>query len=305
LAFANGLTAGAVHVVWEKPEWPTPAEYRAGATFSAQDFHDELITDRLSSTGIMNFYSDSGPGVTITDWNVLNEPLHVTHYSDTFETAGIYTSNIEAWADYFIRARAIRPDARLLINDYNILNSANDAATIQYRDLINSLLAAGAPIDRIGLQAHIALNTITKADIVRRLDILAETGLTIEITEFDSRDDADQLTPAQQQQIFQDMLEAAFEHESVDGFIMWGFWDTGHWRGNAPLFDADWNTKTEAAPWFNLVHGDWKPNLVGQTVNANGEWIAPEGLFDGSYDITARLNGQSTTLADVAVNGAG
>ena len=74
-----------------------------------QDFHDELITDRLSSTGIMNFYSDSGPGVTITDWNVLNEPLHVTHYSDTFETAGIYTSNIEAWADYFIRARAIRP----------------------------------------------------------------------------------------------------------------------------------------------------------------------------------------------------
>ena len=101
------------------------------------------------------------------------------------------------------------------------------------------------------------------------------------------------------------MLEAAFEHESVDGFIMWGFWDTGHWRGNAPLFDADWNTKTEAAPWFNLVHGDWKPNLVGQTVNANGEWIAPEGLFDGSYDITARLNGQSTTLADVAVNGAG
>ena len=305
LAFANGLTAGAVHVVWEKPEWPTPAEYRVGATFSAQDFHDELITDRLSSTGIMNFYSDSGAGVTITDWNVLNEPLHVTHYSDTFETAGIYTSNIEAWADYFIRARAIRPDARLLINDYNILNSANDAATIQYRDLINSLLAAGAPIDRIGLQAHIALNTITKADIVRRLDILAETGLTIEITEFDSRDDADQLTPAQQQQIFQDMLEAAFEHESVDGFIMWGFWDTGHWRGNAPLFDSDWNTKTEAAPWFNLVHGDWKPNLVGQTVNANGEWIAPEGLFDGSYDITARLNGQSTTLADVAVNGAG
>ena len=305
LAFANGLTAGAVHVVWEKPEWPTPAEYRAGATFNPQDFHDDLITDRLSSTGIMNFYSDSGPGVTITDWNVLNEPLHVTHYSDTFETAGIYTSNIEAWADYFIRARAIRPDARLLINDYNILNSASDAATIQYRDLINSLLAAGAPIDRIGLQAHIALNTITKADIVRRLDILAETGLTIEITEFDSRDDADQLTPAQQQQIFQDMLEAAFEHESVDGFIMWGFWDTGHWRGNAPLFDADWNTKTEAAPWFNLVHGDWKPNLVGQTVNANGEWIAPEGLFDGSYDITARLNGQSTTLADVAVNGAG
>ena len=305
LAFANGLTAGAVHVVWEKPDWPTPTEYRDGATFTPQDFHDDLIADRLSSTGIMNFYSDSGPGVTITDWNVLNEPLHVTHYSDTFETAGIYDSNIEAWADYFIRARAIRPDARLLINDYNILNAANDAATIQYRDLINSLLAAGAPIDRIGLQAHIALNTITKADIVRRLDILAETGLTIEITEFDARDDAGQLTTAQQEQIFQDMLEAAFEHESVDGFIMWGFWDPGHWRGNGPLFDADWNPKSEADPWFDLVHGDWKPNFVGQPVDAAGEWSAPEGLFDGSYEITARLNGRSITLADIVVNGSG
>ena len=305
LAFANGLTAGAVHVVWEKPDWPTPAEYRDGATFNPQDFHDDLIADRLSSTGIMNFYSDSGPGVTITDWNVLNEPLHVTHYSDTFETAGIYASNIEAWADYFVRADVIRPDARLLINDYNILNSASDTATIQYRDLINNLLAAGAPIDRIGLQAHIALNNITKADIVRRLDILAETGLTIEITEFDSRDDDGQLTPVQQEQIFQDMLEAAFEHESVDGFIMWGFWDTGHWRGNAPLYDAAWNTKAEAAPWFDLVHGDWKPNIVGQPVDAAGEWIAPVGLFDGNYEITARLNGRSTTLADVAVNGSG
>lgn len=305
LAFANGLTAGAVHVVWEKPDWPTPAEYRDGATFNPQDFHDDLIADRLSSTGIMNFYSDSGPGVTITDWNVLNEPLHVTHYSDTFETAGIYASNIEAWADYFVRADVIRPDARLLINDYNILNSASDTATIQYRDLINSLLVAGAPIDRIGLQAHIALNNITKADIVRRLDILAETGLTIEITEFDSRDDDGQLTPVQQEQIFQDMLEAAFEHESVDGFIMWGFWDTGHWRGNAPLYDAAWNTKAEAAPWFDLVHGDWKPNIVGQPVDAAGEWIAPVGLFDGNYEITARLNGRSTTLADVAVNGSG
>ncbi|MCH9792136.1 MAG: endo-1,4-beta-xylanase, partial [Planctomycetes bacterium] len=303
LAFANGLTAGAVHVVWEKPDWPTPTEYRPGTTFNPQDFHDDLIADRLSSTGIMNFYSDSGSGVTITDWNVLNEPLHVTHYSDTFETAGIYASNIEAWTDYFIRARAIRPDARLLINDYNILNAANDSATIQYRDLINSLLAAGAPIDRIGLQAHIALNTITKADIVRRLDILAETGLTIEITEFDSRDDDGQLTPAQQEQIFHDMLEAAFEHESVDGFIMWGFWDPGHWRGNGPLFDAAWNPKAEADPWFDLVHGAWKPNFVDQSVDAAGEWSAPKGLFDGSYAITARLNGQSTTLADVVVNG--
>ena len=70
------------------------------------------------------------------------------------------------------------------------------------------------------------------------------------------RDDAEQLTPAQQERIFRDLLEAAFEHTAVDGFIMWGFWDPGHWRGNGPLFDEFWNVKAEAAPWFDLVHGE-------------------------------------------------
>ena len=41
------------------------------------------------------------------------------------------------------------------------------------------------------------------------------------------------------------MLEASFEKPSVVGFIMWGFWDPGHWRGNGPLYDIDWNLKQE------------------------------------------------------------
>ena len=130
-------------------------------------------------------------------------------------------------ANFFIQARAVRPNSILSINEYGIINADSDSAAIEYRDLVNELLALDAPIDKIGIQAHMSRNDISKADIIRRINILAETGLSIEITEFDTRDDANQISPEQQKIIFQDMLEAAFESTAVDGFIVWDFGTRG------------------------------------------------------------------------------
>jgi endo-1,4-beta-xylanase len=293
LAQGNGLSVTGASVVWQRDRWPTPVEFRPESSFDVQDFHDRLMEDRLGADGIMGRYSESGEGPAITDWKVLNEPIHESYYADTFVEAGIYDNEVEALADYFVRAESIRPDSVLSINEFNILNSGSDNAVIEYRDLVNDLLAAGAPIDRIGVQAHMSRNDVSKADIVRRLNILAETGLGIEITEFDSRDDADQLTPQEQEQVFRDMLEASFESQSVDGFIMWGVWDPGHWRGNAPLYDEDWNVKEEAAPWFDLVKGDWMTELDGISLDSNGQWAAADGVFSGLYDFTVTVNGES------------
>lgn len=296
-AQASGLTATGASVVWQRDRWPTPVEFRSAASPNANDFHTAMIADRLSASGVMGRFSDTGAGPTITDWKVLNEPLHETYYADTFVAAGIYSSVNAAQADYFIRANAVHPDATLSINDFNIFNAATDNPAIAFRDMVNALLAAGAPIDRIGVQAHMSRTDVTKADMVRRINILAQTGLGIEISEFDTRDDAAQLTSAQQQQMFQDVLEAAFESPAVDGFIMWGFWDPGHWRGNGPLFDANWNVKTEASPWFNLVMDQWMTDITVLT-DLNGQWVAPDGVFSGLYDITVATTGSSTVFND-------
>ena len=298
IAQENGLSVTGASVVWQRDRWPTPVEFRPESSFDTQEFHDRLIEDRLSATGIMGRYSESGAGPVITDWKVLNEPIHESYYADTFVEAGIYDNEVDALADYFIRADRVRSDSVLSINEFNILNSGNDNAVIEYRDLINDLLAAGAPIDRIGVQAHMSRNDVSKADIVRRLNILAETGLGVEITEFDSRDDADQLTPEEQERVFQDMLEASFESQAVDGFIMWGIWDPGHWRGNAPLYDEDWNVKDEASPWFDLVQGEWMTELEGITLDSNGQWTAAEGVFSGLYDFTVTVNGETRRFSD-------
>lgn len=303
VAAANGLTTTGASVVWQRDRWPTPSEFRSAANPDATAFRDALIADRLSANGVLGTFSDTGSSPTITDWKLLNEPLHETYYADTFVDAGLYASETAALADYFQRAASVRPDATFSINEYNVINAPNDDFAIEYRDLISSLLAAGAPIDRIGIQAHISRNDITKADITRRLDILAETGLPIEISEYDTRDDANQLTPAEQEQSFRDFLEASFEHPAVDGFIMWGIWDAGHWRGNSPLYDNNWNLKTEASPWTDLVQGDWKSEYLNQPVDASATWSNDLALFDGTYTVTATDGLATKTIENVEVSG--
>ena len=141
-------------------------------------------------------------------------------------------------------------------------------------------------------------SNVDKASMLRRINILAETGLDIEITEFDTRDDASQLTPAQQKQIFRDLLEAAFESKSVIGFSMWGFWDRGHWRGNGPLFDANWEVKDEASPWFELVRDEWMTSYSNLVPDEQGRWVSTEQVFKGIYDFSVTVNGVTTEFTD-------
>lgn len=294
-AQARGLDISAASVVWQRDRWPTPNRFESDANPDPMTFFDALIDARLGSSGIMARYSDAGVGPAVNDWKLLNEPLHENYHASTFVAAGIYPTENHALADYFIRANATRPDATLSINEFNILNSNGSQDAREYRDLINALLSLGAPIDRIGVQAHMGISGITKQQITTRLNILAQTGLTLEISEFDMRDDASQLTNAEQERLFEDMLTASFEHPSIDRFNMWGFWDPGHWRGNGPLYDENWNVKDEASPWFDLVLGDWMTQLDGQTVDAQGSWNAD--VFDGTYEFVVTANGQSQTFS--------
>ncbi len=286
-------------VVWPRDRWPTPDQFRSSASeVNPSIFYRQLLSDRLQESGILSRFSDLGIGPTITDWDVLNEPMNNSYYADVFVGAGFYPSNTETYADFFKRAKGIRPDSKLAINEYNILNAPNDNNARAYRDFIADLLAAGAPIDVIGVQAHMSRSNVDKASMLRRINILAETGLDIEITEFDTRDDASQLTPAQQKQIFRDLLDAAFESKSVIGFSMWGFWDRGHWRGNGPLFDANWEVKDEASPWFELVRNEWMTSYSNLVPDEQGRWVSTEQVFKGIYDFSVTVNGVTTEFTD-------
>ena len=125
----------------------------------------------------------------------------------------------------FKMAREIFPQkTKLMINDYNIINSTSNTAT--YLMLIR-LLQSENLINAIGEQGHAGQTDATVATMKRNLDSLTTTGLPIFITEFDIHGPSDAI----QLQNYQKIFTAFYEHPGVKGITLWG------WR--APLYISD------------------------------------------------------------------
>ncbi|EIL96080.1 endo-1,4-beta-xylanase [Rhodanobacter sp. 115] len=120
-------------------------------------------------------------------------------------------------------ARRYFPHAKLLINDYNVINKA--ANTRRYRTIID-LLQREHLLDGIGVQAH-AFETagVPAATLRANLDTLATTGLPIYITEMD----IDGPTDAAQLKEYQRVFPVFWDDPAVKGITLWGF-RPGLWR---------------------------------------------------------------------------
>jgi len=182
---------------------------------------------------------------------VVNEPLH-----DPPNQAGGGGGNyIEAlggsgstgwdWIlESFRLARRYFPDAQLMINDYNIVNSTTN--TRRYREIIE-LLQAEDLIDQIGVQAH-AFSTRGSSNQMRaNLNNLAETGLPIFATEMDIDGPTDQ----EQLEDYQRIFPIFWEHPGVEGITLWGY-RPGLWRNEerAYIIGTDGSTERPALQWL-------------------------------------------------------
>lgn len=162
---------------------------------------------------------------------VVNEPLHDPPGKDD-EGGGSYIEALGGdgetgwdWVlESFRLARAHFPAAKLMINEYSITNTPEDAR--RYREIIE-LLQKENLIDAIGVQGHAFSTTEETPMSVHRasLDLLAETGLPVYVTELDidGPDDARQL------QDYRRVFPVFWEHPAVRGITLWGF-RPGLWR---------------------------------------------------------------------------
>lgn len=182
---------------------------------------------------------------------VVNEPLH-----DPPNSAGSGGGNyIDAlggtgstgwdWViEAFRLARQYFPEAKLMINDYNIVNSTSN--TSEYLEIIG-LLQEENLIDQIGVQAH-AFSTRGSTTVMKNnLDALAETGLPLYVTELDIDGPSDQTQLEDYQRIF----PIFWEHPAVEGITLWGF-RPGMWRTEqmAYLIEGDGVTERPALIWL-------------------------------------------------------
>lgn len=150
----------------------------------------------------------------------------------------------------FQLARQYFPNAKLMINEYSLVNDAN--RTQKYITIIN-LLKDRNLIDGIGIQGH-AFSTrgTSEATINANLATLAATGLPIYVTELDidGNNAAGQLDDDVQLAEYQRVFPLFWANPAVRGVTLWGY-RPGHWRTaqGAYLANAD-NTERKALTWL-------------------------------------------------------
>ena len=221
----------------------------------------------------------------VYDWDVVNEP-YTNH--DLIDLLG---PNI--LAKWFKTAAIYAPDVRLSLNDNHILAAGGRTHSAHQNALLRTIIdlqSAGAPISGIGIQSHFRPDTVCPPEsLLVILDRYGQSGLPITITEYDYNVD-DETEAARYMHQF---LTTVFSHPSVDGFLMWGFWDGRHWRNNAPLFRRDWSLKPSGREWVDLVFGKWWTDNSGMT-DTEGTYTTT-GFF-GTYDVSADLNGKTAKV---------
>lgn len=276
-AEANDITLRGHTLFWGVEQF-VPSWVRA---LTGQPLRDAMDS-RLAS--VMNHFRG-----TFEHWDVNNEMLH----------GGFYESRLPGIRPtMFQQARNLDPDVKLFVNDYEII-SGGLAET--YKTSIEELLAAGAPIDGIGVQGHFpaAPAIVSPVDVLQRLDVLGPLGLPVWVTEFDVQHPDPNARADQLESVYR----AVFSHPAVDGILMWGFWAGAHWRGaDAALVDMDFTVNTAGRRYQELVD-EWTTSTSGSTNEVGTfDWRG----FHGTYDVTVSIPGVGDATRQVVLaEGAG
>jgi GH35 family endo-1,4-beta-xylanase len=268
----NGLQVRGHNLVW--PSW---RETNVKAAVDAKNDPAALakvILDHIAET-------TAALRGRVVDWDVINETF--TNH-DFIDLLGRH-----AMADWFQAARAGDPNAKLFINDFEILEGNDQAHQDDYAATIRYLIDQGAPVDGIGLQSHFPARLTAMDDLFQRLDRFAAFGRDLEITEFD----INTMDEATQADYTRDFMTAVFSHPSVRAFLMWGFWEGSHWRPRGAMLRRDWSVKPNGEVYKDLVFKRWWTNADGKT-SAQGTFAARG--FLGDYEIVAKSGGKSKTV---------
>ncbi|CAI8281033.1 MAG: Anti-sigma-I factor RsgI6 [Opitutia bacterium UBA7350] len=255
----------------------------------------------------------------IDEWDVYNEAIGIK-WRDEKEGVRRWFESIGGpgeVSEYLIgEARAVSPDARLILNHYTDLD-------VEYEEQIEHCLKAGAKFEVIGIQTHMhtEMDSINEARLWGALEKYARFGKPLHLSEIsilscerfkdwkryqawiDKVERADAkgiprpLMPSTpkleeyQAELARDFYTLAFSHPAVEAIIWWTITDLEPWRGMpAGLLDAEGRPKPVYKVLDQLINQEWCTQLEGM-VDAGGR-IQGRGFY-GSYTLNLELNGRS------------
>ncbi|MEM9546166.1 MAG: endo-1,4-beta-xylanase [Bacteroidota bacterium] len=235
----------------------------------------------------------------IREWDVLNEIAVNRDFENIFENDPNFTTGREIYQEVFEAIRAEDPGLKLYMNDYVVLSGGGSSSSVvnRYKEFLTEIQNSNQPFDGIGFQCHIGSNPTSILKLKRVFDeFYKDYGVPIKITEYDLNELVSDEVAAQ---YLSDFLTMIFSHPAVDAFIMWGFWDGNHWKGNAPMFYENWDLKPSGQAFIDKVFGEWWTEEEGMT-NTNGQFVVD--AFKGSHSIIVRKDGVER-IARVSLNG--
>ncbi|MEO0530548.1 MAG: endo-1,4-beta-xylanase [Planctomycetota bacterium] len=207
-------------------------------------------------------------------WDVVNEARSNRDVLEALDEGELIMVN------WFNQARSLDPNAKLYLNDFDILTGGGiDTFNQQdYLDRAQLLIDNDAPIDGIGFQSHFVEGQLTGPEQVWEiLDRYEALGLDMQITEYDFETTNEQL----QADFTRDFMTAVFAHEGVDDFLTWGFWEGEHWRPDAAMYRQDWSIKPNGEVFLDLVFDEW---WTEEDLLAGADGLAALRGFKGDYE---------------------
>ncbi len=242
---------------------------------------------------------------SVTEWDVVNE--HMREYLLTRAlNPGAFPVKAPEQIAWFQTAAEAAPEARLFLNDYQILSAGIRERRDLYEMQARYLLDAGAPLHGLGFQGHFYSKDAapSPAELWEVLERFGELGLDLAVTEFGMYGDWGATrfeSEMAQAEFLYTLLLLLYSHPAATGLTLWGFWDGQHWQESAPFFRKDWSEKPALHVYRDVVLGEWWADEEGET--------EADGLFSmeghhGAYAITARHGPHTiTTSYDLAPGG--
>jgi len=117
----------------------------------------------------------------IFGWDVVNEAVDDGE-AELRDTPWLRQVGEDFLAQAFHFAREADPDVQLYYNDYSIEMPVKRAKTLR---LLAGLREAGAHVDAVGIQGHWVLDQVPFAELDEAIDLFAQTGVKVMITELD------------------------------------------------------------------------------------------------------------------------
>ncbi len=233
------------------------------------------------------------------EYDLNNEMIHGNYYADRLGP-GI-TKQMAAWV------KQVDPDARLYLNDYDILTGKQLDNYIKH---IRGLLDEEASIDGVGVQGHLHGDSFDPNALRNALDKLAAEGLPVCITEFNfpgqrsrvyRRRDL-KLTPDQEKakaKAITEYYRICFANPAVKGVLMWGFWERANWIPQSSLYLRDWTPTPAAKAYRDLVFNQWWTKWQGRT---DKDGYCRLQVFYGKHRVT--VDGHEKTVNLTKASGA-